>query len=215
MLKAKKTKDIILQKNGISHNRSKAKWVKLTQIKGEKTEGYYTEVKVLYSTKGIYFLFECGDKFLTSNFHSDFKDLWKQDVAEVFIWPDENTPVYFEYELSPLNYELPILNSDRRGDHTRWIPYLYHGSDRQTRHVVSIKGGEQKSGASIKKWIAKIFIPYKLLNPLNNIFPKPGTKWRANFYRVDYDKGNIKWWAWQPINSSFHEYKKFGTLIFN
>ena len=36
-------------------------------------------------------------------------DLWNEDVFEVFLWTDERYPVYFEYEISPLNHELPIL----------------------------------------------------------------------------------------------------------
>ena len=39
----------------------------------------------------------------------DFLDLYNEDVVEVFLWPDESFPVYFEYEVSPLNYELPII----------------------------------------------------------------------------------------------------------
>ena len=31
------------------------------------------------------------------------------DVFEVFLWTDEKQPIYFEYEISPLGYELPIL----------------------------------------------------------------------------------------------------------
>jgi hypothetical protein len=212
--KVEKTKDFDFRSDRIARNWSKTKWVRLIQIKGEKTKGYYTKVKVLYSKTGIYFLFECGDQVLTAAFHQNFKKLWKQDVVEVFFQPDDKYPIYLEYELSPLNYELPILNSIKRGDHARWIPFLYDGSDRQTRHIVSVKGGEQKSGASVKQWIAKIFIPYKLLNPLDNVPPKRGTRWKANFYRIDYDMGNIKWWAWQPVKKSFHELKSYGAILF-
>jgi len=35
----------------------------------------------------------------------------------------------------------------------------------------------------------------------------------ANFYRIDYDKGSNHW-TWKPTSRSFHEYKKFGTIIF-
>lgn len=36
----------------------------------------------------------------------DMSSLYLEDVAEVFLWPREELPVYFEYELSPLDREL-------------------------------------------------------------------------------------------------------------
>ncbi len=210
-----KTTDFSFKNDRIEENWANAKWVSLTQIRGENKMGYYTRVKALYSVTGVYFLFECGDKVLTSNFHSDFEKLWTQDVVEVFIWPDKNRTDYFEYELSPLNYELPLLISYRQEALTKWRPFLYYDSNTQTRHRTLVEGGEKVNGANIKKWIAEIFIPYKLLPPLNNIIPERGTKWRVNFYRIDYDSKNISWWAWQPIERSFHEYMKFGTFTFN
>ena len=210
-----KTADFSFKNDGIDENWAKAKWVSLTQIRGEEKKEYYTRVKALYSVTGVYFLFECGDKVLTSNFHADFEKLWTQDVVEVFIWPDKNRTDYFEYELSPLNYELPLLISYRQGARTKWRPFLNYGSNTESRHRTVVEGGKKENGANIKKWIAEIFIPYKLLPPLDNIIPARGTKWRINFYRIDYDSKNISWWAWQPIDRSFHEYMKFGTFIFN
>ena len=49
------------------------------------------------------------DRKLTATMNEDFMDLWKEDVFEVFLWTDERFPVYFEYRISPLNRELPIL----------------------------------------------------------------------------------------------------------
>jgi len=43
---------------------------------------------------------------------------------------------------------------------------------------------------------------------------KPGGKWRANFYRMDYDDGKKTSWDWARVGPSFHEFKKFGTLEF-
>jgi len=48
---------------------------------------------------------------------------------------------------------------------------------------------------------------------LPEVPPVSGTKWRANMYRIDYDKGTAHY-AWQKTNKSFHEYDKFGTFIF-
>ena len=49
---------------------------------------------------------------------------------------------------------------------------------------------------------------------LQNVPPKSGTEWRANFYRMDYDDGKPTRWTWVPVGPSFHEYQKFGRLVF-
>ena len=139
---------------------------------------------------------------------ADFMDLWKEDVVEAFFWPDENTTAYFEYEISPSDRELPILVSNNKGVLHRWMPFHYE-ADRKTKHVVS----ERTRNGEVIAWMAECYIPYTLLKPLKNIDPKPGTRWRANFYRVDYDKGEAEW-SWQLTGPSFHDYEKFGTLLF-
>ncbi|UJH90175.1 carbohydrate-binding family 9-like protein [Antarcticibacterium sp. 1MA-6-2] len=112
-----------------------------------------------------------------------------------------------------MNHELPILVSNENGDLVRWQPFHYD-EDRKTRHATSVKGGEKQKLATISGWTAEFFIPYKLLRPLNNIPPVPGTRWRANFYRVDYDHPSTDVWSWQETGESFHEYKEFGLLLF-
>lgn len=214
VLKVKKTTDFSLDGKGTAKNWSKTEWFPVSPIStSEDTPtGLTTKTKILYSDTGIYILFQCEDHILTATMDADFMKLWEEDVVEAFLWPDETTPVYFEYELSPLNYELPLLISNKEENFHSWRPFSYDG-DKRTRHKTSVIGGKKDSGASVRQWSAEFFIPYKLLDPLNNITPEPGTKWRANFYRIDYDEGQTLL-AWQPVQQSFHEYKKFGTLLF-
>jgi Carbohydrate family 9 binding domain-like len=212
ILKVKRCPDFKVTGNGSNECWTKTGWMDITPRQISRGETLTTKVKVLYSETGTYFLFDCQDRKLTATMNADFMDLWKEDVVEVFLWPDQDFPVYFEYEISPLNYELPILISNDKGDLVRWQPFHYD-DDRKTQHATKVYGGKKKNGASIASWTAEFFIPYKLLKPLNNILPEPGTKWRANFYRVDYDNGQASW-SWQLTDKSFHEYEKFGTLLF-
>jgi hypothetical protein len=116
-----------------------------------------------------------------------------------------------EYELSPLNFELPILVPKVKGDFLGWRPWHYEG-ERRTRHAAFIEKG--KDGDTVLSWTAEFFIPFALLKPMSNVPPKKGTRWRANFYRLDYDNGQAGW-TWRPTKKNFHEYERFGTLIFN
>ena len=206
------TNDFEITGEGNAESWGNAKWLNLVQRRPAGKESMVTKVKMQYSKTGLYFLFYCEDKFLTATMDKDFMDLWKEDVVEVFLWPDEDTPAYFEYELSPLNYELAILVSNIDGELHRWQPFHYD-SDRQTLRATVVTGGEKKNKASISGWTAEFFIPYKLLRPLKNISPEKNTRWRANFYRVDYDN-EVASWSWQLTERSFHDFKKFGTLIF-
>jgi hypothetical protein len=174
---------------------------------------YDSRFKVLYSDTGLYFLMDGTDRTLTATMTEDFMDLWNEDVFEVFLWTDERYPVYFEYEISPLNRELPIIIPNFGGQFLGWRPWHYEGN-RQTRKQTSIAGGPKVSQASIEGWRAEFFIPYALLKPLPNVPPKPGTVWRANFYRMDHDAGKRTQWEWAPVGPSFHEYQKFGELVF-
>jgi hypothetical protein len=129
------------------------------------------------------------------------------------LWPDERQTVYFEYEISPLGVELPILIPNLDGKLLGWRPWHYEGN-RKTRKASSAVGGPLKTGATVSGWKAEVFIPYDLLKPLGNVPPSAGTRWRANFYRMDYDDGQKTSWDWARVGSSFHEFQKFGTLVF-
>jgi hypothetical protein len=207
----KKCKDFKITSDGNSEPWGKTEWINLDQ-QGSDSSIYKTQVKVLYSEKGIYFLFCCEDKKLNPTKKADFLNLYKEDVVEVFLWTDENFPIYFEYELSPLNYELPLIVPNFEGNYRGWLPWLYEG-ERKTLHQTSVIGGKKKSGNTITGWRAEFFIPYTLLFPLRNIPPVSGTRWKANMYRIDYDFGRI-FFAWQKVARSFHEYDHFGTFIF-
>jgi hypothetical protein len=174
---------------------------------------YETRIKVLYSTTGLYVLMDGTDRRLTATMTDDFMDLWNEDVFEVFLWPDERHPLYFEYEISPLGKELPILVPNFDGDFLGWRPWHYE-KDRLIRKATTVSGGLTQPGAAIEGWRAEFFIPYALLKTLQNVPPKPGTRWRANFYRMDHDEGRRTSWVWSPVRTNFHDYPNFGELVF-
>jgi hypothetical protein len=153
-----------------------------------------------------------ADRKVTSTMKEDFSDLWKEDVFEIFLWPDEMARLYFEYEISPLGYELPILVPNFNGKFLGWRPWHYEG-ERLIKKATSVQGGSKASGSPASGWTAEIFIPYSVLAPLQNVPPQKGTSWRANFYRVDHDEGRAAW-DWSRVGPGFHEIDKFGSLVF-
>lgn len=184
------------------------------EVRGTGPLSYQSRVKMLYSKTGLYVLMEAEDRTITATMSEDFLDLWNEDVFEFFLWPDEQHSIYFEYEISPLGFELPILIPNFDGKFLGWRPWHYEGK-RKTQKATAVVGGPKQSGARVAGWAAEVYVPYELLKPLQNIPPEPGTRWRANFYRMDYDDGKNTGWDWSRVGPSFHEFQKFGTLIFD
>jgi predicted TIM-barrel fold metal-dependent hydrolase len=211
-LRIRSTEDFEVTGDGSAEAWKKAEWEPLNK-RTSTGPAYETRVKVLYSQKGLYVLMDATDRKITATRKGDFQDLWLEDVFEVFLWPDERDSLYFEYEISPLNSELPILVPNLGGKFLGWRPWHYEGK-RKTRKATSAVGGALQPGAEVTGWKAEVFIPYELLAPLRNVPPKPGTRWRANFYRMDYDDGHTTSWDWARVGPSFHEFQKFGTLVF-
>lgn len=203
----RKTKNFEITGDGTASAWKKTEWIPLEKRKG--VSSYTTRAKLLYTNDGIYALFSCQDQKITATFQQDFANLWTEDVVEIFFWPDTSSAIYFEYELSPLNYELPILVPNFDGEFLGWRPWQYEG-ERKTRHATRVvKGGNGDTTA----WIAEFFIPFALLKPLQNVPPESGDTWRMNMYRVDYDNEYTSW-TWRPVKTNFHDYKSFGSIRF-
>jgi len=187
-----------------------------TPLRKRQPDGhpYDARFKTVYSKTGVYVLMDGTDLKLTTTGRPDYANLWEEDVYEAFFWTDESAPVYFEYEISPMNHELPILVSNNGGAFMGWLPWAFV-NDRKTRKATSVKDGAKIQGGPAKGWTAEFFIPFALLKGLQNVPPTAGTRWRANFYRMDHDGGKTTQWDWAPVGPSFHEYRKYGILIFD
>lgn len=209
----KRVGDFEVTGTGASPEWGNAEWLTLMKLEdGGAT--YRSRVKLLYSATGLYFLFDCEDRKLTCTMTEDFDDIYEEDVVEVFLWPDESRTLYFEYEISPLGVELPILIPNHEGTFMGWRPWHYEG-DRRIRSATAVRGGSKASMAEVEGWAAEFCIPFALLKGLGNTPPQPGARWRANMYRIDYDQAPATHWAWSPVTgASFHRFHEFGTLVF-
>jgi hypothetical protein len=208
----RRVEDFEVTGRGDSPTWLRAEWLPLTRLEGGAD--YPTRARLLYSATGIYVLIECADARLSCTLTKDFAHLFTEDVVEAFFWPDPAQPLYFEYELSPLNHELPLLIPNHHGRFVGWLPMLYDGG-RRCRHATSVRGGARHPGAAVGGWTAEMFIPFALLPFSDHNPPAPGGRWRANLYRIDYDAAAASKWAWSvATGGNFHRYKNFGVIEF-
>lgn len=170
-----------------------------------------TKFQITYSDKGIYVHFYGDEWKITTSAKADFEDLFKGDVYEVFFQPDASKPIYLEYEINANNNELVLLIPNYGGKFLGWTPWKYEG---ERRIIKNTWLAENPNPAIPYIWHAEIFFPYQIFNPLIQGKPEKGTTWKGNFYRLDYDSGKMVKWAWSPIAKSFHEYAKYGVLVF-
>lgn len=190
----------------------KTDWLNLQSIQPGPAPA--TKAKILTSSTGIYFLVFCEDNQITCTHTSDNADLFKEDVVEVFLQPCARLPVYFEYEISPLGFELPLLVSNSGKGFHGWLPWKNSGA-RATRRATTVYGGEKEPGASCSAWSAEFVIPFALLHGMVGTPPSPGDRWKANLYRIDYDNDSSRHYAWEPATgTNFHSTSNFGMLEF-
>ncbi|HVY75985.1 MAG TPA: carbohydrate-binding family 9-like protein [Puia sp.] len=210
-LRVMKSADFEINGTGSNPEWAKAPWHSLNRL-DSIGENYPTRFKILYSPKGIYVLFQGSDRKITTSYDQDFQDLYNADVFEVFFQPDTTMPLYLEYEINALNKELVLLIPNL-GRVSGWTPFHYEDGKR-VQKMVHISGGKVEKGAAIESWSAELFFPYAIFEPLLHVPPVSGMVWHANFYRLDYDTGPMVKWSWSPIRHSFHEFKRFGAIVF-
>lgn len=157
-----------------------------------------TPVRVLWSDEHLYLAFEAPYTQL-----SVFPDpkteerigLWDNDVVEAFIGSEpDKINRYTEYEWAP-NGEFLDLKLDRPNADFPWSSGAeWKVKINETGHV----------------WTVETRIPLKGLAETK---PKPGTRWKINFYR--HDRAARAGLALSPtLQGSFHTPERFGWLVF-
>ena len=170
---------------------------------GRLLAGYRTEVRSRWTRKNLYFLFSCPyeELFLKPNPHTatETNELWKWDVAEVFIGSDfKNIRHYKEFEISPQGEWIDLDIDLTKAHHEEGWTW---DSDFQ----VAARIDEKR-----KIWYGAMKIPWTALDQPS---PAPGKTFRVNFFRGQGPSAGRKDIAWQPtMSDTFHVPERFGLL---
>lgn len=171
--------------------------------RGEPVPGHRTAIRSRWTHDNIYFLFVCPYAELNLKPNpattTETNELWKWDVAEVFVGSDfEHISRYKEFEVSP------------QGE---WVDL-----DIDTLHPVPEGGWRWNSGFAVKAridaarkiWYAEMRIPF---SAIDHRPPAAGLEMRINFYRCQGHDPGRKFIAWRPTGErSFHVPQAFGLL---
>jgi hypothetical protein len=216
VLQIKRSVDFEISGKGDNRAWETTSWSALGKKVDDGGKSYKTEFKMMYADKGIYLLFRGEDTKITTKDYKDFAEIYEGDVYEVFFHPDPTVPIYYEYEVNPMGRELILTLARSKGNTVGWAPWPHeYRQDRLVQRKVSLSGGSPRVGGNISSWTAEIFFPYAIFGLLPKSPPQSGTKWNANFCRIDYDSGRMIQWSWSPkIQKDFHELENLGTIEF-
>jgi hypothetical protein len=171
-----------------------------------------TEVRVFWTDEYLYLLFTCPYEslniFLPPQNERPRRGLWDRDVVEMFLGADwNNIGRYREFEIAPTGDWIDLsIDMDLK--------------TRRTKDEDSWRSGWHTSARIDKQsriWYASAQIP---LRAVTSQTVKPGTRWRANLYRIDGQgpDSQRRFLCWQPTcapgQDPNHVPENFGTLIF-
>ncbi len=171
-----------------------------------------TEVRAFWTDEHLYLLFVCPyeslNLFLPAQNDKPRPGLWDRDVVEVFLGADwENIGLYKEYEVAPtgdwidLDIKLDLKTHNTKGNRDWRSGWNTAARIDDKAHV----------------WYAAARIPLKSVTAEA---VKPGTRWRANLYRIagQGPDSQRQFLCWQPTCAPGldpnHVPENFGTLVF-
>jgi hypothetical protein len=170
---------------------------------GNPVPRYRTEIRSRWTPGNLYFLFGCPYEELylkpESAAKGETNELWKWDVAEVFIGSDlQNIRRYKEFEISPRAEWVDLdINLDTPHHEDGWV---WNSGFEAAARV----------DEAAKKWYGFMRIPYAAVDGRP---AAAGNTFRVNFFLSEGARPNHKSIVWQPTHTrTFHTPEAFGTL---
>ncbi|MBN1541342.1 carbohydrate-binding family 9-like protein [candidate division KSB1 bacterium] len=195
----------------------KAEWIDLVDAVSGKRAEMETRVKCLYDDRYLYVAFICEDSHVWGTHTRRDEPIFDQECVEVFLNPADTPHHYYEINLSPKNvvYDTHIINN--RTPENPLAEFLgFPQLDFKDLHTAVWIDGQADLPGGARGWRAEFAIPLAELFGAPHYPPRPGDRWRVNFYRIDSPRAeNRVHFAWSPTGrEAFHLPWRFGELIF-
>jgi cellulose/xylan binding protein with CBM9 domain/flagellar hook capping protein FlgD len=146
--------------------------------------------------------------------------LCNEEVAEVFIDPDDDRLMYMEIEINPFGalMDLWVDKALKDGGEAEF-DWKFEG----IVIGVSVNGTLNTLSDTDTNWICELALPFTTMeftSSTANFPPKNGDSWRINLYRYDYDRtgtwhNELTGWNQTGTTGGFHVPERFGRIIFS
>ena len=161
-----------------------------------------TLLRVAHDGARLLVAFECKDAHVWGTHRGRNQPIYEEEVVEAFLAPSDARH-YFELEANPFGawLEARVESPEMR---------------RQTMRIDldwTCAGWERAARVREGGWDVEWAIPFVSIGAPA---PQPGSRWRANFFRIDQANGG-EYSAWSPTLADppdFHLPARFGVLHF-
>jgi hypothetical protein len=178
---------------------------------------FHTRVKMLWDDQNLYIGAELEEPDVSATLRKHDSVIFHDNDFEVFLNPTGDGLKYFEFEINALNtsWDLFLPKPYREGgkaDNSWEIPGL--------RSAVWIDGTLNDSTGRDRGWTVELAFPWTAFTPRSGIGrPSPGTEWRINFSRVEWNKerpgSKEDNWVWSPQGLiNMHVPARWGVIRF-
>lgn len=164
---------------------------------------YDTKVKMLWDDEYLYLYAQLEEPHVWGNLTERDTIIYHNNDFEVFLKPFNNSPLYYEIEINPLNTVMDLLmpNPYRLGGDA-----LMHWDVKDLKTAVHIEGTLNNPNDTDRYWTVEMAIPFRSLSTYSRrATPKVDDYWQINFSRVQ--------WQHNIIDGRYSRKKQEGKLL--
>lgn len=176
-----------------------------------------TALRLAHDGERLYVAFACSDRDVWGTHEGRNAPIYEEEVVEAFFAPNGDVRRYFELESSPRGawFEARVESPEgHRATMRVDRDWICEGWQRAVRVHGAPPAAHRTAAGLHTGWDVEWAIPFAALGVSP---PAPGTRWRANFYRIDQRDGG-QYSAWSPTLADppdFHVPARFGVLVFD
>ncbi|MFK7925382.1 MAG: carbohydrate-binding family 9-like protein [Bacteroidia bacterium] len=163
---------------------------------GKLIPPYDTRLKMLWDEQGLYFLARLDEPHLQASLTESESVIFQDNDFEIFIDPDGDTHLYYEYEINALGTEWDLLMVKPYRDGG---PAISAWDIEGVQSAVYLAGTLNDPSDRDQYWQVELFFPWRSLvecAPGKRI-PRDQDQWRINFSRVQ--------WQWDVRQGRYHK----------
>lgn len=180
--------------------------------KGFKGELPPSKVRLLWDDENLYIGFDYTDDDIRSYSETPDDELWNGDVAELFIKPDREKPLYYEFVIAPNGtlFDAEYPSRDAGGYK------VFRGWSSGARVATEIRGSDGDTSDDDKGYTVEVAIPLSIFPDWAQ--PAADKTWTFGAFRYDYSKSYEEPITMmvipEAVGHGFHSHEYYATLRF-